>query len=605
MASLALYRFLAIFEGRKAGPQSVVGQLPGRVSVNAGTSPAADHLAKAIANNQTALMALIYFLLLSVPLILYTFRIADNNRLISWYWSVTQQQMFTVLAILTLVLAAASILAKRELNERYGATLLAAVAFAISIPFWNVPEVIIDNARYFAQAKYLELYGISYFFQEWGNSISAWTDLPLMPFLYGLAFQVFGEHRIIIQVINSALFAGSVLVTFELGRTLWGYQHGFFGAVLLLGFPYLYSQIPLMLVDIGTMFFVSAALLAAVLAVKHGSLGHIFTAVFCIALAMLTKYSAWLLLSVVPVALLAYPETDLNIRLKRLLQIAFGVLLIVGACCLWNYEVFVQQLAILFSYQWNALERWQESLLSTFFFQIHPIISIVALLAVFLAVKKRDAKFLIVSWMLLLLLLLEINRIRYLLVVFPMLALMAAYALVELPNIRMKRFIGYGVAFSSYIMALMVATGFLQTTSANNLQAAGKYLDASKVEAVEVMVLPQHNSVVNPQIALPTLDYYTKKKIIYKQGPIAMQAPANIHMSPVRFTWEYPVANYYLAAAENNTKRTVLALIYSNPGQLTSDVVHTVLQDYRLEKQLQISSGVFKFKTLVNIYVPI
>ena len=61
------------------------------------------------------------------------------------------------------------------------------VSFAVSAMFWQEPEMIVDASRYFTQAKHLELYGFGYFFREWGNGINAWTDLPAIPFLYGVA----------------------------------------------------------------------------------------------------------------------------------------------------------------------------------------------------------------------------------------------------------------------------------------------------------------------------------------------------------------------------------------------------------------------------------
>jgi hypothetical protein len=91
----------------------------------------------------------------------------------------------------------------------------------------------VDASRYFTQAKHLELYGVKYFVSEWGKDINAWTDMPLVPFLYGVVFSIFGETRIYIQILNTTFFSLTAVLTFELGKILWDEETGFFAGVLL------------------------------------------------------------------------------------------------------------------------------------------------------------------------------------------------------------------------------------------------------------------------------------------------------------------------------------------------------------------------------------
>jgi hypothetical protein len=84
----------------------------------------------------------------------------------------------------------------------------------------------VDAARYFTQAKQAEIHGIAYFLQAWGGEVPAWTDLPLVPLLYGAVFSLFGEERVYIQVCTSLLFAGTIVLTYRLGRALWGDARG-------------------------------------------------------------------------------------------------------------------------------------------------------------------------------------------------------------------------------------------------------------------------------------------------------------------------------------------------------------------------------------------
>lgn len=557
--------------------------------------------------NQTPLLLLSYLLLLCVPLFLYTFRTFDDNRLVSWYWGFSQPQLLLLLAVLAIVLALLALAIKVQWRMPENVAFLTVVSFVVTIPFWETPEVIIDNARYFTQAKFVELYGVGYFFREWGAGIFAWTDLPLIPFIYGVAFSVFGEHREVIQVLGSLFFAGTVAVTYFLGKVLLSHHHGLIAAILLLGIPYIYSQIPLMMVDIPTMFLLSLAVLASVLAIKEGTYGYIVTAAIAIVLALLSKYSAWVFLSVILFAVLIQPQQDWRINVARLLKILFVVCVLLVIPAFWYYQIFVEQLRILLTYQWGALGGWHESHVSTFLFQIHPLISVAALVSTVIAVKQRDKKFLLVSWMLILVVLMDIQRIRYLLVIFPMLALMAAYAVAKIPNYQFKRFMCAGVALTSYVVALSLSSGFLQTTSANNIKSAGDYLDAMDVDAVEVLVLPQQRSIVNPQITVAMLDYHTQKTLVYTDNDRIRENSelSAISKSPVRFTWAYPIPPYYQNSYATDRDQKALAVIYSDKQQITSDEMQSKLANYRLINQYQSTTGVYKFKTLINLYVPI
>jgi hypothetical protein len=556
--------------------------------------------------SQKPLLLLSYLTLLCIPLFLFTFRTLDDNRLISWYWAFSQAQLFSLLAVLSLVLALLFVVVNTQWRVGENVVSLTVVSFLITIPFWQTPEILIDNARYFTQAKYVELYGVGYFFREWGQSIFTWTDLPLLPLIYGLAFKFFGEHRAVIQVLGSVFFAGTVAATYLLGKVLWGPVHGIVAATLLLGIPYLYTQIPLMMVDIPTMFFLTVAVLASVLAIKDGGYSYIAMAAMAIVLALLTKYSTWLFLTVVPFAIFAQPQQTWRKSIFRLIKIGFTVAILMSMALYWYYPVLVEQFNILFNYQWGALGRWQEGYVSTFLFHVHPLISIAAFVSLFIAIKNRDKRFLIVSWMLVLVVLLDIQRIRYLMVVFPMLVLMAGYAVVQIPNLPLTKFMVCGIVLTSYGIALSLSTGFLQNTSANNLKSAGVFLDNLDVEFVEVLALPQKRSIVNSKIAVAALDYHTNKSLLYINDDPTGHASnmSGITKSPVRFTWEYPIPRFYQNKQKIDSVQKAMAVIYSDKQQIASSELQSRLVNYRLLKRFQAQTGVFKYKTLINLYVP-
>ena len=63
----------------------------------------------------------------------------------------------------------------------------------------------------------------------------AWTDMPLVPFLYGLIFKFFGESRLYIQIFTTFFFSMTVVLTYMIGKTLWDEDTGLYGGMLLLG----------------------------------------------------------------------------------------------------------------------------------------------------------------------------------------------------------------------------------------------------------------------------------------------------------------------------------------------------------------------------------
>ena len=67
---------------------------------------------------------------------------------------------------------------------------------------------------------------------------------------------------------------------------------------MLLGIPYLLTQVPLTLVDVPTMFFLMLAVYTFLLAVRSGGAARMACSAAAIVLTVLAKYSAWFMLTV-------------------------------------------------------------------------------------------------------------------------------------------------------------------------------------------------------------------------------------------------------------------------------------------------------------------
>ncbi len=528
------------------------------------------------------------------------FRGVDDNRLVSWDAVFAEADPVRLLGWVAAAVGLAYLAARWPFPAgRRGAALLFLAAYAVGAWSWRAPEAIVDASRYFTQAKHLELHGIGWYVSEWGREIAAWTDLPLVPALYGLVFRAVGESRVHVQAFTTALFAGAVVLTHRLGTMLWDEDVGFAGAALLLAIPYLLTQVPSLLVDVPTMFFVTLAVAAVVHAVRQGGAGWSLLASAAILLALLSKFSAWLLLSGIPaIAIVSRREAPGALRTLARIAIVSGLLL--GGALLVHRDVYARQLALLASFQVPGLGRWGETFLSTFLFQVHPFLTAAAVLSAWMAVRKRDARWIVVAWPVLLLLLLQVRRIRYWVPILPMLALMAGYGLQAIRAGAVRRSCVTSAVAVSLLVALHGQLPFLERTSAVNLKEAGAYLDAIDERTVEVLTPQRTGVLVNPAVSVPILDLFTAKRVVYayEEPPASVSKAAE--RSPLRFTWEYRNPRYY--ADGGAAAGAAVVVISDDLEEPLPASAERRLSGLRLVRTFAKHEGLFAHRTLVRVY---
>lgn len=551
------------------------------------------------------LVSLIAFL---VPVTLFVFRHLDDNKLTSWNWAFAGTDVSVFYAMIAAGLAAAFFLSRLSCIEDHPVISLTTVSFIICSFFWTEPEVIIDTTRYFTQAKHLSEYGIEYFVKEWGNGINAWTDLPLFPFLYGLIFKVFGENRLYIQCFTAVLFSLTAVVTYLTGTSLWDKRVGFNAGLFLAGVPYLLTQTPLMLVDTATMFALMFSLFTFIKALETGG---IWIPVSSLALfaAFFSKYSTWMMLSVLGIAFLIYliqayaskhPEIS-HLIIRRGLSVLIIAAVPVAAVVLYKSELIAEQINLLITFQKPALKGWSESFLSTYVFQTHPFITIAALASLFFAVKKRDLRAVIVFWLPLLMVLLWVRRSRYVLPVFPFLALMAAYGLQAVRDEALKRYVVFAAVSTSLVIAFAAFLPFLKKMSPVNFMHAGAYLNSLNTPAVEVVVPPSRSFSINPAVSVPVLDLFTTKKIHFNYT--AVDPPEKIKKSPLRFSWTYKNPEYYQEGGEQgSSERRPVVVITSEHGEPLSEALQEQIADFRKTREFNTTTDIFRYSPDVIIY---
>lgn len=543
------------------------------------------------------------FLLVFVALVLG--RAADDNSLFSWSWVFERADASLIYLLLTAGLILAVFLSRVTFPEHLDARVLAVLSCAASLPFWTEPELIVDASRYFTQAKQLEVYGPAYFLREWGRSVFAWTDLPLIPFCYGILFKLFGESRMVIQAFTTLLFSLTAVLTFHIGRTLWDRETGLAAGLLLLGMPYLLTQVPLVLVDVPVMFLLMLSLAAFLAALERGGMWIVGAAVSLVLFA-LSKYSAWTMASLFVVALIVRSMVPGRPHDRRLLL--RGALTLVSAAAMLaailvtRYDVLLAQLVLLGQYQAPGLGRWSESHVSTFLFQVHPIITVFALVSAVVAIRKRDSQYLIASWLLLLVALFGIRRIRYVLPAFPLLALMASYGLQTIRDGALRRFIVLGVASTSLVIAVGAYLPFARSMGAVNLQHAGEFLDSLDTAEVTVIAAPSKISEVDPLVSVILLDLFTAKNVRYADSRREDPSPFDIDQSSLRFTWEFPTPAYYLRPHLPGPGSPVVVLMNKETGGVEA-LDSAGLIGYRRAASFTSSEGIFHYAPVAEVFV--
>jgi len=562
-------------------------------------------------------------------IILFIFRSWDDNRLTSWYWVFRQVDPVKVFFALTagcvFVMVFAGLARRRfpgypsttipvvSATIRFPATAYAGrlypfviflVYFLCGIFYSKMPEVNIDTSRYFTQAKHLEFFGVRYFLSEWGRHIHAWTDMPLVPFLYGIIFRYFGEARIYIQIFTTSLFALTGILTYKTGQTLWDEETGIYAAAFLLCIPYLFTQVPLMLVDVPTMFLLMLSIFTFIKALKCGGRWLIFSSL-AIVLTTLSKYSAWLMLSILPVIMIVFasgseaPGKRTCISRSVITVSAAGLFMVFIFSA--NYAVIREQIGLLMAYQKPALKRWEESFFSTFLFQTHPFLTASAIVSLYAAVKKKDWKYLIIAWLVLLVVLLQIRRIRYIIMVFPLLALMASYGLRRVKGIETRIVAVSCALMSSLVLAFSAYLPFMQNLSMVNLKKAGEFLDTSGSSPVEVHVIQPADPTGSLLVAVPIMDLFTRKTLIVDERIPVGQTAEEAGLSPLRFTWEFKIPTYYKNTGISANINTV-AVISNSAGEELPLHLIARLSGFQLVKYFDEYEGIFNFRTSVRIY---
>lgn len=543
----------------------------------------------------------LFLCLLIIP-VLYVLRFLDDNTLTSWKWVFGSTRFGPAyLAVITAVLVAYPLSLRIRVEEwgRYAVPILPAV---LVLALRDIPELMLDASRYFLQAKYLAVYGPGPFLRDWGHSVEAWTDLPAVPFIYGMVFRTMGEDRLWIQIANSLVMGGSAWLVYRLGRRLWTVEAGTYAGLLVSAMPFLLLQGPLMMVDIYAMFFLLLALYLFEGTLRVPGRFRVLAGSCAVALMLLSKYSMALML---PVLLLLWLGRRDRVMpggfLRGFLMILSGLLL-TALFIAFKWDVVRPQLMLLRDFQWSGLGRWKESHVSTFLFQIHPLIVPLALFGMFGAMKERDGRLLFAAWIPVMAYGLGVERSRYLLPLFPLLALAAGYGISRFRDVGLKRMMAFSITGTACVLLVTAYQPFVNGDSASNLRDAARYLDGLPSSRIYVYALPQSESSGNTTASVALLDLFSVKELrLMAGGGGAGDDESRFRLSPLRFTWRLDHPLFYRSAGELPAGGPV-AVVSDQTLEEALPELAKQLSPRTLTRQFLRQSTPFRYKTLVTVF---
>lgn len=213
-------------------------------------------------------------------------------------------------------------------NTKVVAACLVLLTLASQIFFLRIPETNPDFIRYIQHAKIFNEYGPFYYFNQWGSAFFTHLDLPTGSLPFGILFMIFGENRLIIQLFLVIIVITTAYLIFLLGNKIFSKKCGIISALLFLSFPFLLTQIPLLLVDIVSMFYLTAFAYCAYCYLEDGHVGTLLFSAILFFFAAFSKilsplFILGIVLGLMIVTIMKYDTLQPYLRLSQLFFVSF------------------------------------------------------------------------------------------------------------------------------------------------------------------------------------------------------------------------------------------------------------------------------------------
>jgi 4-amino-4-deoxy-L-arabinose transferase-like glycosyltransferase len=173
-------------------------------------------------------------------------------------------------------------------NEKRSLLLLCLVALLVGLLYALIQRQWSDEQRSFKAASITASEGLAAAYEkvDWLSG----QHPPLFSLLFSFALKLPGPDLLYMRLVSVLFLAGTLIVTYFLGRELYGQQIGYLASVLFLSFPLVVRLSAAAKPDIQVTFFFILALLLLVRLSRKPSYGLACVAGVVIGLGLLTKY---------------------------------------------------------------------------------------------------------------------------------------------------------------------------------------------------------------------------------------------------------------------------------------------------------------------------
>jgi len=487
------------------------------ININMNIFKKADDFYKGLIETKIIFLLISFAFLISYYL-LYIFRYLDNTVLMNWnqVFNYVNININELLIILSIVLFISYIISRVNIFDKYNQEnnhilFLFVSGMIVGSLFWNIPEINPDAARYISQARYLEEYGILAFINDWGNEFFIWMDFPSIPFFYGIIFRYFGEYREYIQIFNTILFSLTAVLTYKISKTLWNREIGLYSGFLLMSFPFLLSQIPLTLVDIPQMFLTTSTIFIIIKIFDNKY--FVIPASILLFFTIYTKLTSILVILPIFSILIINNKSIINDWYRWGCTIFFSGILVMSFL-FWKIDIFINQILLMTNRSFTVPESQL-----VYFFQIGAIVILFALFSLIIAYNRKDRNYLIlILWVIIPFLILSNTRIRYMVPVFPGIAIMASISLNAISAKSVKKFLIISLILTSIIFSIITYIPYEENFSDRNVKDAAEFTNELENPDVQLFLDFSENQIYNPEPFVSLFDFYSNKRIIYSNS---------------------------------------------------------------------------------------
>lgn len=547
-----------------------------------------------------------YFLIGFAILILYylliRFRFKDTTVLMSWdlVFRYTEINIYILFLLLSIIIFISFVISKvnifnRYNSEKYHILFLFFSAFIIGSLFWNIPEINPDAARYITQAKYLEEYGIWSYLNDWGHELFAYVDFPSIPFFYGIIFRYLGEYREYIQLFNTILFALTSVLIYKISKRLWNEEIGLYSGLLLMSFPYLLSQVPLTLVDIPIMFLtiLFAFLILKVFDNKYYNIPASLV-VFFIIYAKMT--SILMIIPAIFILIINYKLVFKNPH--RWIFTIFLSMVMVILFFLWKRDVFIDQILYILNI------KNEGSFVETpvnYLFQIGAIVMSLVVLSIIIPYKKMDKNYIILIVSIIIPYFILYLRIRYLIPVFPFIAIMASLSIYHIFSKDVKKFLVLSIAMTSIFFAIYTYIPFEENFTDMNIKNAADFTNTLNISEIQLFLVFPETYPFNPEPFVSLFDLYSHKKIIYSNDNKFYPGKDSSNS----WTALYKLPDFYNQQKPSNSSDNDRIIVVFSEKEQSNSLPSKYLEEHILIKKFERKTYSILGPSSVKVYVPL